>query len=317
MSNVRSITGMILTKLNIVDYLIYQILTKITPMLLYFHDHREELKKWIKWVIDEFDIDGIRIDTVPHVKREFWKEYTDAAGCYAVGEALNGDPHFLASYQGPLPAMLNYHAFFASRDLFEKGYSMYTLRDVVNTDNEVFPDPTVLGTFVDNHDKARFLSYHSDQKNYQNLLVFNFFLQGIPIVYYGTEQSFNGGDDPWNRETLWGNMDTESEMYKFVTNMVNARKQFKVWEHPHIERYVNQDIYAFSRGDVLIATTNVHTSFGVDITYLPDSYKEGDILCNVLSTGNDCITVTNGSLNVHFDDGEPKVYVPQARLVKE
>nr|AGU13047.1 alpha-amylase [Moneuplotes crassus] len=279
---------------------------------------RKTLIDWVKWVIKEFDIDGLRIDTTPEVKREFWKEYTDAAGCYATGEIFNSDTHYLASYQGPVPAVLNYHSFFFTRNLFQDaGESMYQVRDIVNTDNEVFPDPTILGTFADNHDNARYLSFHDDLKNYQNVLVFNFFLQGIPMVYYGTEQAFKGGDDPANREPLWGHMDTNSEMYKFVTNMVKARKDFNVWEHPHVERYVNHDIYAFSRGEVLVAVTNTHNPFGVDVAYLPDSYKEGDILCNILNSENDCTTVSNGSVNIHFDDGEAKVYVPQARLIKE
>ena len=28
-------------------------------------------------------------------------------------------------------------------------------------------------------------------------------LQGIPIIYYGTEQAFHGTDDPNDRESLW------------------------------------------------------------------------------------------------------------------
>ena len=277
---------------------------------------RKELIKWVKWVIKEFDIDGLRIDTVPEVKRAFWKEYTDAAGCYAVGEIFNSNTQYLNSYQGPVPAVLNYHSFFVTRDLFMKpDTSMYNLRDMVNEDTNVFSDATVLGTFADNHDNARFLHYDSNLNDFKNNLVFNFYLQGIPIVYYGSEQAFSGGDDPQNREVLWGHMNTDSEMYKFVSAMVHARKNFKVWKYPQIERYVTDNLYAFSRGDLLIAVTNTHQQVQETVTFLPDSYKDGDVLCNVFSSSKDCVTVTNGGFVITLNNGEPKAYAPQARLV--
>ena len=35
-----------------------------------------------------------------------------------------------------------------------------------------FPDETVLGNFVDNHDNVRFLSYQSSYKRLENYIVF-------------------------------------------------------------------------------------------------------------------------------------------------
>ena len=278
---------------------------------------RSELKKWIKWILKEFDIDGIRIDTVPEVKREFWKEYTDAANCYAVGEIFNSNIDYLASYQGPVPAVLNYATFFTARDIFSNDKkSMYDLRNLFNELNQKMPDVSILGTFADNHDNARFLSFNKDLKNFQNYLVLNFFQEGIPIVYYGTEQEFNGGDDPKNREPMWGRMDTDSQMYKFVTAMVNARKNFKVWKSPQVERYVDDHFFAFSRGDLLVLTTNTHDMVSRKITYYPDTYYEGESLCNIFNDG-DCVTVEGGAIHVALNDGETKVYAPQTGIASE
>jgi alpha-amylase len=33
--------------------------------------------------------------------------------------------------------------------------------------------------------------------------VYIFTGRGIPIMYYGTEHKFNGGNDPEDREALW------------------------------------------------------------------------------------------------------------------
>lgn len=278
---------------------------------------RSTLKNWIKDTITKYDIDGIRIDTVPEVKREFWSEYTAEAGCYAVGEIFNSNIDYVSSYQPAVPALLNYPSFFTSREIWMNKGSMYQLRNLINEENQKFKDATILGTFSDNHDNARFLHYHPDLKNYQNNVVFNLYMQGIPIIYYGTEQAFNGGDDPANREVLWGHMDTNSEMYKFIKAAVTTRKEHQVWNYPHVERYVTDNFYAFSRGDVLIATTNTHDTVDIKITYLPDTYKEGTTVCNVFWPTQDCIKVTGGALQVKLLDGEVKIYVPQTRLASD
>jgi alpha-amylase len=43
---------------------------------------RSYLKSWISKVVTEFDFDGIRIDTIPEVPKDFWSEYTEAAGVF-------------------------------------------------------------------------------------------------------------------------------------------------------------------------------------------------------------------------------------------
>jgi len=278
---------------------------------------RSTLKKWIKDTVTNYDIDGIRIDTVPEVKREFWSEYTKEAGCYAVGEVFNSNIDYLSSYQPQVPALLNYPIFFGARDIWMNGASMYNIREVINEENQKFQDATILGTFMDNHDNNRFLHDHSDLKSFQNALVVALYMQGIPIVYYGTEQGFNGGTDPENREPLWTSMDTSSEMYKFVSTIVKTRKNNKSWKYAHVERFVDDNFYAFSRGDVLIASTNSHDTQEVSVTYLPDSYTDGTVICNVFYPDQDCSTVTDGALNVALHDGEVKIYVPQARLVSQ
>ena len=43
---------------------------------------RDTLKEWVNHVINEYKFDGIRVDTVPEVKREFWTEYAESAGVF-------------------------------------------------------------------------------------------------------------------------------------------------------------------------------------------------------------------------------------------
>jgi len=57
------------------------------------------------------------------------------------------------------------------------------------------------------------------KKLFKSLVTFTLTSVGIPILYYGSEQLFAGGSDPHNREALWNNMDTTSEMYKFISTV--------------------------------------------------------------------------------------------------
>ncbi len=60
-----------------------------------------------------------------------------------------------------------------------------------------------LVNFMDNHDVTRFLFDKPSTAALQNALAFLLTEDGIPCIYYGTEQEFNGGNDPTNRERLW------------------------------------------------------------------------------------------------------------------
>jgi alpha-amylase len=144
---------------------------------------------------------------------------------------------------------------------------------------------------------------------FKSALTLALFSQGIPIVYYGSEQGYHGGNDPQNREALWPHMDTTSDLYLFMQKVVSVRKANKVWTQPHIERWCDDSFYAFTRGQVLVATTNNDQGQQHrDISYHP--YKPGQKLCNQLYTG-DCVFVTaDNKVPIYLNNGEVKVFVP-------
>ena len=56
------------------------------------------LNTWIKTLVANYTIDGIRIDTVKHVRQDFWPDFAKAAGVYTIGEVLDDRPSYLAPY---------------------------------------------------------------------------------------------------------------------------------------------------------------------------------------------------------------------------
>lgn len=166
---------------------------------------RTTLLSWIKDLIDKYHIDGIRIDTIPEVPKWFWNQFRSSAGVYTIGEVFDGDMGYLAGYLGSLDAVLNYPFFFWVRDTVFNWKDMTNLRNLYNewAKHIDINKLNYLGNFVDNHDNARVLSWGGDwedkKKHYKVVNAMALTAMGIPIIYYGTEQYFAGGNDPNNR----------------------------------------------------------------------------------------------------------------------
>jgi len=187
---------------------------------------------------------------------------------------------------------------------------MYHLQNTLNEYSSYFKDTSILGTFIDNHDQQRFLDLQRDYELYKSAITFVLLTQGIPTIYYGTEQGYHGGDDPYNRETLWPNYNTKSELYQFISKVVMFRKKMNVQNEKQIQRYCDDNFYSFTRGQILVALTNGgsgQASIMRSISYHP--YKDGTKLCNLFYE-QDCISVKNGVLNVVLLHGESKIFYP-------
>ena len=95
-------------------------------------------------------------------------------------------------------------------------------------------------------------------------------------------------------------------MYKLLAKTHALRKKVKIWNYAIVQRYADDNFYAFTRGNVLACFTNVK-SLQRTIDY--HDFKNGDKLCNVLYDG-DCVTVSGGKININMGD-YPKIYLKQ------
>ena len=264
----------------------------------------QKLLEWIHDLVQKYEIDGIRIDTIMEVPKWFWDKFRQSAGVFQIGEAFNGDPGYVADYQNHLDSVFNYPLYYAIKSSFCGNF-----RDLeyywFNT-RKAFPAPEYTATFVENHDNPRWLNECNDRAKFTNAVIFSLLWEGIPVFYYAGEQYYAGGADPNNREPLWDNYNTNSPLYQFLGKTNKLRKQVKIWNFAITQRYADNNFYAFSRGNVLACFTNVN-SLQRTITYHP--FNRGDKLCNILYDG-DCVTVNDNGIQINMG-GYPKVYVKQ------
>jgi glycosidase len=90
----------------------------------------------------------------------------------------------------------------------------------------------LLVNFLDNHDLPRFMFEKTDPNILRVALMYLMTWDGIPCVYYGTEQGFAGGVDPKNREDMFRGNDalgyapfsTDNPTFDLVRDLIQMRK---------------------------------------------------------------------------------------------
>jgi alpha-amylase len=176
------------------------------------------------------------------------------------------------------------------------------------------PPHKLLVTFLDNHDVPRFLWSGVGVTALHNALLFLFTADGLPCIYYGTEQQFAGGNDPSNREDLWrSGYDTQNETFRWIKRLSTLRRSYRAlthgdttvtWATDRVADESDAGIFAFERtgGDagesyalVVFNTHKDHPSTprfedGLMVVNRP----EGAVLVDVLSAGKTAFTVGAG-----------------------
>ncbi|RPB01936.1 alpha-amylase [Choiromyces venosus 120613-1] len=266
---------------------------------------------WIKNLVPEYSIDGLRLDTVKHVEKDFWSGFTSAAGVYSIGEVFNGDPAYVGPYQNYMPALLNFPMYYVIKECYATKSSLYNLVNQYDRVSSAFSRPELLGTFLDNHDVQRFLSINNDWTLLKNALAYTLLARGIPILYGGTEQAYAGGNDPANREDLWrSGYNTSGDIYTFIQKLMAVKKASGgLGANDHVHLYTTDGSYVFSRagGDVVVVTTNGGS--GTSGNYCFNTPKpQGTVYTSAL--GSVSYTAgANGQICVSVSNGQPEVLV--------
>lgn len=148
----------------------------------------------VQYWIDEFDIDGLRLDVAYCLDENFvrrLRSFTDGQkqDFFLLGEMLHGDYNRLMN-DTMLHSATNYecykglHSSFNSLNMFEVVHSL--LRQFGPENWTLYRGKHLL-SFVDNHDVSRIASILSDEKHLPLIYAMCFGMPGIPCVYYGSE----------------------------------------------------------------------------------------------------------------------------------
>jgi glycosidase len=209
-------------------------------------------RHWIK----ALQPDGYRLDAVKHVPAEFWQffnsEMIKAGGnnFFLLGEYLNGDPVALKNIweSGKFVGMFDFPLYYTIKEVFAEGGDCRKIASRLYFDRN-YPDAGLLATFIDNHDLDRFMTLcNGDKKKFFLALSFIMSVRGIPTIYYGTEQAFEGreGPKPENRADMI--FDESSQSFLKLKKLIELRKgneALKKGLHCHL--FADKNGLAFAR----------------------------------------------------------------------
>ena len=303
---------------------------------------RQRMKEiWTHW-IESVGFDAYRLDTVKHVEMGFWNDWSpairaaaqaaDKPNFFQFGEVFDGSDAKVGSYTGTksggnykMESVLDYPLYYQMGSVFATATGntgqiegRYNNLTTANYDASAL-DSLVLN--IDNHDNPRFLAATGSTTGRLELaLVFMYTARGIPSLYYGTEQDFNGGADPANREdmfdglyeqgpSLGDNFNMTSTRFKLVAKLNNLRRLYPALRtgtyHSLWANFGAPGLLAYARrlnGEeayVVINTATTQETIGAR----PTIHPAGTVLVDALNPSN-TLTVTAGV------DGIPSLSMP-------
>ncbi len=302
---------------------------------------RTNLVNIYKYWVTAADFDGFRLDTVKHADTGVWqffnsefREFARAIGktnFFQFGEVYDGSDAKCGSYTGTKAngafandSVVDFPLYFRVNDVFASAAG--NTKQIEDRYNAIAAnyDPYAqyrLVTFIDNHDRPRFMSAAGNNTNRLAVaLSWLYTARGIPCLYYGTEQNFNGGNDPANREdmfhgqyeqgpSLGDNFNMTQGSFLRVAFLNNLRRLYpSLRRGTHVNLWNNPSgpgLFAYARrldGEEVFVVFN--TAGGAQtLAARPTSYPAGTVLVNLFNT-NETVTVTGGA------DGIPAISVP-------
>ncbi len=238
------------------------------------------------WTVEEYGVDGWRIDTYSYNDLEFMNRcnkalYDEYPKITLFGETMvHGVPNqsFFCENNYTIPFKSNLQATTDFQELFYGiqpaltqpfGWTEGVNRLYTTTAQDfLYKDPMREVIFLDNHDLPRFYSVlGEDTTKYKMAFAWLMTFRGIPQMYYGNEilmtgftspndgyvrQDFPGGwaGDPANKFTAGGRTEKENSIFNYIRSFANFRKNSSAIKTGKMMQYVPVNgVYVYFRYD--------------------------------------------------------------------
>jgi glycosidase len=239
------------------------------------------------WWVETAGLDGLRLDTFPYIRRDFWHDFhAELHALYphltTVGEVFNGDATITSYFAGGvvrrgvdtgLDTPFDFPTYFTLRNVLAGDQPVTALPDVLRQD-WLYPHPERLVTFLGNHDTRRFLSEKGANSSRLEL-AFGLLatMRGMPQIYSGDEIAMQGGDDPDNRHdfpggfpgdaasafTAQGRTADQAQMFDWVSGVLRVRSQ-----HPALRAGEQQNVFSDATALAFVRAASVATGCNAD-----------------------------------------------------
>ncbi len=302
----------------------------------------DSIKTWF----DYTGADAARVDAAKCMKPEDIHELQEYIGVTTFGENFDMCSDYVAKWVGDNAedGMLDFPLFQAVVNDFAYGRNFdnideTSLKKVFDQDVLYGENVNNMVTFIDNHDRNRFLTEAGgDVKKMQNALTFIYSCRGVPTVFQGTEQNrgnangqaINGIADTWNRwsmqtkdydgKVIVDYFNENTDTYKLIGRLNEIRQQYQALrEGTQREMWSSPHYYAFSRRmddgenkgqEIICAFNNSSESLNANMQIRAESsIKAGAVLVNVNNPNDTVVVSSDKRVNITVDGNSNKMYV--------
>ncbi|MDO5550102.1 MAG: alpha-amylase family glycosyl hydrolase [Lachnospiraceae bacterium] len=238
---------------------------------------KQYLFEVIQFWVDEFDIDGIRLDCANVLDFGFMKELRQATcsmkeDFWLMGEVIHGDYSRWVN-QEMLHSVTNYEL---HKSLYS-GFNDHNFFEIAHNVRRLEAIHRKLYTFVDNHDEDRIASKLRNKAHLIPVYTCLFTLPGIPSIYYGGEWGIEGTRTRTSDEALRPALTPaqDQELHNELTDWISALGKIHQ-ENPEFHDGIYQELlltnrqYAFARkADKSICITAVNNDDQDATIYVP------------------------------------------------
>ncbi len=220
---------------------------------------REYLLNVGKYWVEEFDIDGWRLDVANEVDHSFWRDFRKAVKSikpevYILGEIWHDSMPWLEGDQ--FDAVMNYPFTNAVLDYFANDrISGNEFVEQITKWSVAYPKNVndVAFNLLGSHDTPRILTISGDEiERVKLMFLFQLTFSGTPCIYYGDEIGMNGAGDPDCRKCMeWESEQQDRELFEFVSRLIRLRKEERALQGDGTFRFLrgeDPEIVMYERG---------------------------------------------------------------------
>ena len=276
----------------------------------------------VRFWVNEFDVDGIRLDAADVLDFDFMKALRHVANevkpdFWLMGEVIHGDYSRWVN-EGTLHSVTNYQLHKAlysgnnDHNFFEIAHTVKRLYEMGSSN----PNGFKLYNFVDNHDVERIYTKLNNKAHFTPVHILMYTLPGIPSLYYGSEFGIEGKKEKFSDASLrpalnledYKNALTDNSFTALIAALGRTRQQSKALSYgDYRELKLMNRQYAFSRnfeGESVVVTVNNDDS---DFTM---TVPAGNAAEYVGALSGQKIRVDNGNICVNVKANSGEIWLP-------
>lgn len=188
-----------------------------------------------KFWIEEFGIDGLRLDAADCINLEFFRKLRETCmslkpDFWLYGEIIGGDYNRWAN-ENALHSVTNYECY---KGIYSS-HNDHNYFEIAHSLNRQFGDGGIYRNiytfnFVDNHDVNRVASMLKEKQHLNNVYTILYTMPGVPCVYYGSEWAVEGMRTNYSDYELRPCLDINEipnpnyELYNHICKLGTVRK---------------------------------------------------------------------------------------------